>query len=171
MKKTKFASKKSSNGATSTSNSATKGKPSTTTKEYCSEHGWGTHPTKSCWVVHPELMPEKFRNKKSNNKKGSKNELHAMLANASKSDILEMFIMNNSKTTRKKAADNKSKKPASKKARVTHDSDASESSLFLGEKEDEDATMLNNDTESEVQQYAELVAKLGAAEDSDESNE
>ena len=39
---------------------------------YCSEHGKGNHASKDCWKLHPELLPDKFKD--NSNKKTAKKD-------------------------------------------------------------------------------------------------
>ena len=65
-------------------------------QKYCSEHGWGTHGSSECWTLHPELMPDKFKdgNKKiKRTKKVPEKESHAIVKAAVKEQLHKMLAV------------------------------------------------------------------------------
>ena len=98
--------------------------------KYCREHGWGSHGTAECWTLHPDLMPDKFKEKQAPKAKGKPykpKETHAMIKEAMKDHLHELLTTLQKKG--KKQVRFQATKKTAKKRKTTQDSSDSDNSV------------------------------------------
>ena len=111
----------------------------------------GNHLSKDCWKLHPELLPDKFKEATASKKNNQKKESHSILSKKDKEELMEMFAL----------AKAKHKKTASKKRKVlfAEDSDSEESLHNLTPTPSDTEEDKVSPTEQQLQDFINEMAK------------